>query len=415
MIGVQANGPSIRMRISGLVKFGGAASLGGATLAGFDLPTAQVLFQKRGKLDQIRAKAKPGVSPERLAGRDRVDPPTRNTGAHRRTAQAKEDAKDTESFLSFLQGFLLAFGGIALFVGAFVIANSLSITIAQRTRELATLRTLGASRRQVLGSIFVEALVIGILASIAGILVGLALGDRPVQALRRGRLHAAEQRARAAAAHGRRRDARRHPRHAARKPPACDPRDPRPADLRGPRGRDAAAGAAPPLSHAVGDHAHRARLRGARVRALRQRPRDDAGAPVHGARDAADLLRRRPAVGPDRAAVRVGAGLAAREVRRSAGRARARQRASQSSADGVDRVRPDDRAGPGDARLGAGRGDHDDVPRRGERPLDQRLRGHRPEQLLADPDRGRRCGREDARRRGDRQRARRRRARCSAR
>ena len=75
--------------------------------------------------------------------------------------QAKKDAKDTNSFLSFLQYFLLAFGGVALFVGAFVIANTLSITIAQRTREFATLRTLGASRRQVLGSVFLEALVIG--------------------------------------------------------------------------------------------------------------------------------------------------------------------------------------------------------------------------------------------------------------
>ena len=74
-------------------------------------------------------------------------------------AQATEDASDTTSFIGFLQNFLLAFGGIALFVGCFVIANSLSITIAQRTRELATLRTLGASRRQVLTSIVIEALV----------------------------------------------------------------------------------------------------------------------------------------------------------------------------------------------------------------------------------------------------------------
>ncbi len=63
------------------------------------------------------------------------------------TAQAAEDAKDTNEFISFLRYFLLAFGVIALFVGAFVIVNSLSITIAQRTRELATLRTLGASRK----------------------------------------------------------------------------------------------------------------------------------------------------------------------------------------------------------------------------------------------------------------------------
>ena len=81
--------------------------------------------------------------------------------------QAAEDAKDTNSFVSFLRGFLLAFGGIALFVGSFVIANSLSITIAQRTREFATYRTMGATRRQVLRAIFVEALVIGTAASVS--------------------------------------------------------------------------------------------------------------------------------------------------------------------------------------------------------------------------------------------------------
>src|SRR4051812_22105754 len=67
-IGVEANGPTRRMRISGLVKFGGASSLGGATLAGFDLVTAQRLFDRVGELDQIRAKAKAGVTPLRLTG-----------------------------------------------------------------------------------------------------------------------------------------------------------------------------------------------------------------------------------------------------------------------------------------------------------------------------------------------------------
>ena len=89
--------------------------------------------------------------------------------------QAAEDAKDTDAFVSFLRYFLLAFGVIALFVGAFVIFNSLSITIAQRTRELATLRTLGASRRQVRFSVIVESLVMGTLASIVGLFLGLAL------------------------------------------------------------------------------------------------------------------------------------------------------------------------------------------------------------------------------------------------
>jgi putative ABC transport system permease protein len=174
-IGVQANGPTLRMTISGFVHFGGASSLGGATLSGFNLPTAQRLFQRIGKLDQIRAKAKPGITPTKLAAEIRgVLPP--HTQVRTGQAQAKEDAKDTESFLNFLQDFLLAFGGIALFVGSFVIANSLSITIAQRTRELATLRTLGASRRQVRRSIVIEGLAIGAIASVAGIGVGLGLG-----------------------------------------------------------------------------------------------------------------------------------------------------------------------------------------------------------------------------------------------
>ncbi len=94
-----------------------------------------------------------------------------------RTGQqvADDDAAGTDEFITFLQGFLLAFGGIALFVGSFVIANSLSITIAQRTREVATLRTLGASRRQVLGSILVESLVVGVVASVVGLFLGLLL------------------------------------------------------------------------------------------------------------------------------------------------------------------------------------------------------------------------------------------------
>ena len=90
-------------------------------------------------------------------------------------AQAQEDASDTNAFISFLRTFLLVFGGIALFVGAFVIANSLSITIAQRTREFATLRTLGASRQQIMVSVTIEAFVVGLVASIVGLLLGLGL------------------------------------------------------------------------------------------------------------------------------------------------------------------------------------------------------------------------------------------------
>jgi putative ABC transport system permease protein len=173
-IGVQAEGPVRHLRISGIVKFGSAAQLGGATLAGFDLPTAQQLFDKVGRVDEIAVAAKPTVTDQEVVKEVRaVLPPTAQVRLG--SDQAREDAKQTNSFISFLRGFLLAFGGIALFVGSFVIANSLSITIAQRTRELATLRTLGASRRQVLTSIVVEALVMGVLASVTGLVAGLGL------------------------------------------------------------------------------------------------------------------------------------------------------------------------------------------------------------------------------------------------
>jgi putative ABC transport system permease protein len=173
-IGVQARGPAERLRISGLVHFGAVSSIGGATLAGFDLPTAQRLFDKEGKLDQIRMTAKAGVSPQRLVAEVReILPP--GTQVRTGTAQATEDSADTTGFISFLQKFLLAFGGVALFVGAFVIANSLSITIAQRTREFATLRTIGAARRQVLGYVITEALLMGAAASVIGLFFGLVL------------------------------------------------------------------------------------------------------------------------------------------------------------------------------------------------------------------------------------------------
>jgi putative ABC transport system permease protein len=173
-VGVQAEGPAQKLRISGFVRFGSVSTIGGATLAGFNLPTAQKLFQKKARLDEISVAAKSDVSDTQLVNALRdVLPPS----AQVKTAaqQASDDAEETNSFISFLRGFLLAFGGIALFVGSFVIANSLSITIAQRTREFATVRTIGGSRRQILTSILLEALVVGILASLVGLAVGVGL------------------------------------------------------------------------------------------------------------------------------------------------------------------------------------------------------------------------------------------------
>jgi putative ABC transport system permease protein len=173
--------PVRSFRLVGIARYGTVESLGTATFAVFDIPTAQQLLQREGHLDAISVAAKDGVSPEQLV-RDlnQVLPPTAQakTGAE----EAAEQSDEISQFTSFIRYFLLAFGGIALFVGAFVIFNTLSITVAQRTREFATLRTIGASRRQLLGSVIVEALVIGILASVLGLIFGFALA-RGINAL----------------------------------------------------------------------------------------------------------------------------------------------------------------------------------------------------------------------------------------
>jgi putative ABC transport system permease protein len=173
-IGVLTRGPLERFRVVGTVRFGGLNSLGGATLAIFDLPTAQRIFDKEGRLDSIAIASKSGVDPQQLVTQVRpLLPETAQVRTGRQ--EAKQAAKDTNGFLTILEYFLLAFGFVALFVGAFVIANTLGITIAQRMRELATLRTLGATRRQVYWSVVLEAFVIGVLASVVGLFLGLGL------------------------------------------------------------------------------------------------------------------------------------------------------------------------------------------------------------------------------------------------
>ena len=174
-IGVAALGPVKQYEITGIAKFGSVDSIGGATIAVFDLPTAQTLFQKEGQFDSISVAAKDGISPEELVRKlEPIVPATAEVKTG--TAQASADAKDTNQGLAVITYILLGFGGVALFVGAFVIFNTLSITVAQRTREFATLRTLGGSRRQVLVSVVLEGFVIGLLASVIGLFLGLGVG-----------------------------------------------------------------------------------------------------------------------------------------------------------------------------------------------------------------------------------------------
>ena len=167
-------GAKHRYQVTGVATFGGLDTLGGATIAIWDLPTAQTLLDKQGRFDGISIAAKDGTSPADLirAVQPLVPASLEVQGSEQ---QAAADAKDTNVIVNAIRYFLLGFGAIALFVGAFVIFNTLSITVAQRTREFATLRTLGASRKQVMRSVVIEGVVIGLLASVIGLFAGFGL------------------------------------------------------------------------------------------------------------------------------------------------------------------------------------------------------------------------------------------------
>ena len=172
-IRVAGDGPIRSFEIVGVSRFGDLKSLGGSTFAVFTVQTARQVLNKQG-YDAIAVAAKPGVSAERLVAElQRIVPAYAQvrTGAE----QAQADQADTSSAVTFIRIVLLAFGGVALFVGAFVIFNTLSITVAQRTREFATLRTLGGSRRQVLRSVLLESFVMGLGASLIGLASGVGL------------------------------------------------------------------------------------------------------------------------------------------------------------------------------------------------------------------------------------------------
>ena len=165
--------------VVGIFKFGTAGNLAGATLAAFDIPTAQEVLSREGQFDVIRIAGEPGVSQTEL--RREVREAVRElpngdsiqvlTGAQ----LAKETSDDIRENLSFFNTFLLVFALIALFVGAFIIYNTFSIIVAQRARELGLLRALGASGRQVTWSVAIEAFAVGLLSSVLGLLLGIAV------------------------------------------------------------------------------------------------------------------------------------------------------------------------------------------------------------------------------------------------
>jgi putative ABC transport system permease protein len=154
-------------RLTGLTQLGNA-SFGGASIAQVTLPVAQRLTRKEGRFDQISVAAEEGVSEEALKRRIAKQMPG---GVRVETAKENADrgSEEIREDLGFLQTFLLVFGFVAVFVGSFSIFNTFSITVAQRVSEFGMLRTLGASRRQILTTVMVEAVVIGLLGGLLGI------------------------------------------------------------------------------------------------------------------------------------------------------------------------------------------------------------------------------------------------------
>jgi len=171
---VLVKGPPQRVQVVGIIGFGTADSPGGASVVLFTTPVAQQLVAAPGKYTSILFVAKPGVSQQHLVSNLKSSLPhglEAITGA----ALIKESQDQFAKVLAFFNTFLLIFAIVALLVGAFMIFNTFSITVAQRTRENGLMRALGASKRQVLGSVLLEAVVVGIIASVIGLAAGVAV------------------------------------------------------------------------------------------------------------------------------------------------------------------------------------------------------------------------------------------------
>jgi putative ABC transport system permease protein len=163
-----------RFEVVGLAGFGDADSLLGATWALFDLPTAQAVLGREGKLDSISVVAENGVSPLELQRAISAVLPHGVEALTSATVVA-EQQDNISTGLGFLRTAFLVFAFVALFVGAFLIFNTFTIIVAQRTRELALFRAIGASGRQVMASVVLEAFVIGLVSSALGVVVGIGI------------------------------------------------------------------------------------------------------------------------------------------------------------------------------------------------------------------------------------------------
>ncbi len=171
---IAGTGVASTYTVTGIVEFGGGESFGGAGAALLIPAQAQRVVGKIGSFDQIDVAARPGVTPTALRDRLRALLP-RTVDVRTGSEAASKETANLEENLSFIRTFLLVFAYVSLFVGAFIIFNTFSITVAQRTREFGLLRTLGASRGQVLRSVLLEGVLLGVLGSLLGLLGGILI------------------------------------------------------------------------------------------------------------------------------------------------------------------------------------------------------------------------------------------------
>jgi putative ABC transport system permease protein len=164
----------IPVHVVGVAKFGQADSPAGASFTLFTLPAAQRYIARPGQVDAVAAVAQAGISQGELAKRVQARMP-QGVEAITGTQLTKENQKDIQKNLSIFTTFLSVFAGVALLVTTFSIYNTFSIIVAQRTRQMALLRAIGAGRRQVLGSVLLEAFGLGLVASIVGLFAGVGV------------------------------------------------------------------------------------------------------------------------------------------------------------------------------------------------------------------------------------------------
>jgi putative ABC transport system permease protein len=173
-IDVLFQGPTRELTVVGTVGFGGEKDLGGTTSAYFDTATAQRYVGTPGQFDTIDVSAADGVSQQQLAERlDAVIPDGAEAVTGETVAQENSDAVQED--LKFVGILFMIFAGIALFVGSFIIWNTFTMIVTQRSREIALLRAVGATRRQVLRSLLLEAVMLGLAASAIGVGLGLVV------------------------------------------------------------------------------------------------------------------------------------------------------------------------------------------------------------------------------------------------